>query len=140
MIKNFFGVIFSKRKYRAFSSTFIFHDTEDSWGFKKVYYFLAVSLYSNKIKFPRISVKLLQIPVFQFPPKSSGIPAGTSKSNFITYILSNFKTSENVQTTDHGPHPPRHVLAISNGIVNVPEYISTNSHFQLEKNKIVIEY
>ena len=36
--------------------------------------------------------------------------------------------------------PPRHVLAISNGIVNFPEYILTNSHFLLENNEIVIEY
>ena len=40
----------------------------------------------------------------------------------------------------HRLPPPRHVLAISNGIVNLPEYISTNSDFQLEKNEIVIEY
>ena len=40
--------------------------------------------------------------------------------------------SESVQTT----HPPRHVLAISNGIVNLPEYILKNSHFLLEKNEI----
>ena len=33
-----------------------------------------------------------------------------------------------------------HVLTISNGIVNLPEYILTNSHFQLDKNDIVIEY
>ena len=36
--------------------------------------------------------------------------------------------------------PPRHVLAISNGIVNLPEYILKNSHFQLEKNEIKVEY
>ena len=29
---------------------------------------------------------------------------------------------------------------LPNGIVNLPEYILTNSHFQLEKNEIVIEY
>ena len=35
---------------------------------------------------------------------------------------------------------PRHVLAASNGIVNLPEYILTNSHFQLEKNEVLIQY
>ena len=42
---------------------------------------------------------------------------------------------------DHTTPPPtRHVLANLNGIVILPEYILTNSHFQLEKNEIVIEY
>ena len=50
-------------------------------------------------------------------------------------ICNVFQTSENVQTTPH-----RHVLAISNGIANLPEYILTNSHFQLENNEIVMEY
>ena len=36
--------------------------------------------------------------------------------------------------------PPRHVLANLNDIVILPECILTNSHFQLEKNEIVIEY
>ena len=36
--------------------------------------------------------------------------------------------------------PPRHVLAILNGIVNLPDYILTNSHFQLQKNEIVMKY
>ena len=35
---------------------------------------------------------------------------------------------------------PWHVLGISNGTVKLPEYILTNSHFQLKKNEIVIEY
>ena len=42
--------------------------------------------------------------------------------------------SENVQTT------PLHVLGISNGIVNLPEYILIFFYFQLEKNEIVVEY
>ena len=41
---------------------------------------------------------------------------------------------------DHTTPTPRHVLANLNGIVILPEYILTNSHFQLEKNEIVIEY
>ena len=36
--------------------------------------------------------------------------------------------------------PPRHVLAILNGIVNLPDYILTNCHFQLQKNEIVMKY
>ena len=60
-----------------------------------------------------------------------------AKSNFFPFFFSNFKTAENVQTS---PPPPRHVLAISNVIVNLPEYILTNSHFQLERNEIVLEY
>ena len=39
----------------------------------------------------------------------------------------------------HTPPPPPHVLANLNGIVILPEYILTNSHFLLEKNEIVIE-
>ena len=57
-------------------------------------------------------------------------------SNFLTHILSNFYDA--IPPT-HAPRR-RHVLAISNGIVNLPEYILTNSHFHLEKNEIVIEY
>ena len=53
-----------------------------------------------------------------------------AKSNFLTYFLSNFKTAENVHM----------FLAILDGIVILPEYILKNSHFQLEKNEIVIEY
>ena len=37
-------------------------------------------------------------------------------------------------------HTPPHALANLNGIIILPEYILTNSHFQLEKNEIVIEY
>ena len=58
------------------------------------------------------------------------------QDGFFIEFLNAWKRAD--QTTP--PSPPRHVLAnFLNGIVILHEYILTNSHFQLEKNEIVIE-
>ena len=55
-----------------------------------------------------------------------------AKLNSLTYFFIEFL---NVWKRAHHPPPPQNVLAISNGIVTLPEYILTNSHFQLRKDR-----